>query len=60
VLNFFTEINCEVCKHNAKQDFQISSPQTGLKFCHVRRDMGKSERVEGQECLHSADGPTGY
>jgi hypothetical protein len=22
--------------------------------------MGKSERVEGQECLHSAGGPTGY
>jgi len=28
--------------------------------CHVRRDVGKSERVEGQESLHTAASPTGY
>jgi len=27
---------------------------------HVRSDIGKSERVEGQESLHTAGGPTGY
>ena len=27
--------------------------------CHVRRDMGKSEKVEGRKSLHTAGGPTG-
>ena len=27
---------------------------------YVRRDIGKSERVEGQESLYTADGPTDY
>jgi len=27
---------------------------------HVRREMGKSERVEGQKSLHTAGGTTGY
>jgi hypothetical protein len=26
----------------------------------VRRDIGRSEMVEGQESLHTAAGPTGY
>jgi hypothetical protein len=25
---------------------------------HFRRDIGKNERVEGQESLHTADAPT--
>jgi hypothetical protein len=28
--------------------------------CLVRRDIGKNERVEGQEFLHTAEGLTGY
>jgi hypothetical protein len=28
--------------------------------CLVRRDVDKSERVEGQEFLHTADGPKRY
>ena len=28
--------------------------------CNVRRDIGNSERVEGQESVHAVGGPTGY
>jgi len=31
-----------------------------LGTCHIRRDIGKSERVEGQKSLYTAGGPTGY
>jgi len=56
---FFIEINHKFCKHNAKENFQLSSPRTTLHY-HVRRDVRKSERVEGQKSLHTAGGSTGY
>jgi hypothetical protein len=56
---FFIEINHKLCKHNAQENFQIPSPRTTL-HCHVRGDMSKSERVEGQKSLHTAGGSTGY
>jgi len=31
-----------------------------LWSCHVWRDVGKSERVEGQESLHTAGGSATY
>jgi hypothetical protein len=31
-----------------------------LGICHIRRDMGKSERVEGQKSLYTAGSPIGY
>jgi hypothetical protein len=40
VANFSAEVNHKLCKHFAKQNFQISSPL----LCHVLRDLGKSER----------------
>jgi hypothetical protein len=33
---------------------------TQLLSCHVWRDMGKSERVEGQESLHTVGGSADY
>jgi len=29
---FFTKINHRLCKHNAKQNLQMSSPRTALKW----------------------------
>jgi hypothetical protein len=31
-----------------------------LGSCHVRRDMGKSERVGGQDSLHTTGGSSGF
>jgi len=39
--------------------FQTPSPHTAL-HCHIRRDTGKSDRVEGHKSLHTASGPTCY
>ena len=57
--NFFTKINHKFCKHSAKQNpkHQVLAH---LWSGHVRRDMGKSARFEGQESLHIASSPTDY
>jgi hypothetical protein len=31
-----------------------------LLTCHIRKVMGKIEKVDGKESLHTAGGPTGY
>jgi hypothetical protein len=55
VANFFNEINHKFCKHNAKHHVLA---QVGRG--HVRREMGKNERTEGQKSLHTTGGTTGY
>lgn len=47
------------CTHSAKQNIQISNSRRGLHLSRPEGD-GKSERVEGQETRHIADGKTGY
>jgi len=39
---------------------RISKHQVLPRLCIVRRGLGKSEEVEGQETLYPAGGPTGY
>ena len=56
---FFIEINHKFCKHNNKENFQISSPLKILN-CHVRKDVDKSGRVEGQKSLYTAGGSKGH
>ena len=55
---FFIDVNHQFCTHNALQNFYSLSPHTTLHR-DVPRNMGKSERVEGQESIYTTVGPTG-
>ena len=56
---FFTKINYKFCKYKPNR---VSKDKVlaQLGSFYVRRDVGKSERVERQESLHTMVGPTGY
>jgi len=58
VANSFAVISHIFCKHNFKLELQTSCLYTALNLS-LPVEMGKTERVEGQGSLHTAEGLTG-